>query len=261
MKRVSSTLVACSLAISSAAWAQTTTTTTVTTTTATPATTSSATTSYISRVTPRFESFAGSQDNLASLAGGLRTGGVITLTGNGETVAFNSPTKPMGYGNITRAMDLAQRQLAAQGITDPTPSQLQTALMGGTITTAKGTVTYTGVLQMRADGMGWGQIAHAIGVHPGMGKSSAAAASTSTGITTAAGGSAAASGKSNSSHAVDGKAQAQSRISTAAGGSANAQGSGRGLSTAATVTTAAGAGAGGAASAGGGNGNAFGRGK
>jgi len=30
--------------------------------------------SYLKRATPRFESFAGSSDNLSSLAGGLRSG-------------------------------------------------------------------------------------------------------------------------------------------------------------------------------------------
>jgi hypothetical protein len=264
MTRFQLTAIACGLALASAAWAQTTTTTVVTTT-ATPAATSSATTSYIKRTAPRFESFAGSSDNYASLATGLRTGSVITLRGSGETVAFNSPTKPMGYGNITRSLDLAQRQLAAQGISNPTPSQLQAAMMGGTIKNADGTITtYQGVLQMRASGMGWGQIAHSIGVHPGMGKSAAAVpASSRSGITSAAGGSVAASGKAvgkPDSPGAQGK-----QVSTAAGGNASIHASGRGNSSAG-LTTAAGAGAtaGAAASArgnGGGQGNAFGRGK
>jgi hypothetical protein len=167
----------------------------------------------------------------------------------------------MGYGNITRAIDLAQRQLAAQGITDPTPSQLQTALMGGTITTSNGTVTYAGVLQLRSSGMGWGQIAHTIGVHPGLGKASTASTS-ATGVATAAGGRVSASGKSSASQSAAGKEQAQSRITSAIGGAA-VQNSGRGLGTSAAVTSAAGASIGGGpASAGGqGQGNAFGRGK
>jgi hypothetical protein len=265
MKRFQLTAIACGLALASAAWAQTTTT--VVTTTATPTVTSSSTTSYIKRTAPRFESFAGSSDNFSSLASGLRSGTAITLTGDGQTAVFTSPTRPMGYGNITRALDLAQRQLAAQGITDPTPSQLQTALMGGTITGPNGTVTYAGVLQMRADGMGWGQIAHSIGVHPGMGKSASAvpaSSAASSGVTTAAGGRVAASGRTTGKPASPGASgRERASIATAAGGSGAAQGSGRGLSSAAGGSANAGgsASAGGAASAGGGHGNAYGRGK
>ena len=88
------------------------------------------------KIEQRFSSFAGSEVNSASLVTGLRTGGEITLTGAGETATFTSPAKPMGYGNVTRALDLAQRELAAGGITDPTPKELQAALMGGMETAA-----------------------------------------------------------------------------------------------------------------------------
>ena len=147
------------------------------------------------RIQQRFSSFAGSDANSASLVTGLRTGSEIKLTGAGETTTFTSPTKPMGYGNVTRALDLAQRELAAGGITDPTPKELQAALMGGTVSGPNGEVSYQGLLQMRADGMGWGQIAHEIGVHPGLGRpvttaSSAPSSPSGSGITTAAGGSA-----------------------------------------------------------------------
>ena len=241
-------VIAASLAVIGAAWAQTTTTVVATTA---PTAASSATTSYIKRTAPRFESFAGSHDNYASLATGLRTGRVITLTGHGETVAFNSPTRPMGYGNITRSLDIAQRQLAAHGITNPTPTQLQAAMMGGTIKNADGTVTtYDGVLKLRADGMGWGKIAQTVNVHPGMGKSAAAVpASSRSGITTAAGGSVAASGKAVGRPDSPGSHGRQ--ISTAAGGNASAHASGRGLASSAGISSAAGASAGGGGNAGG----------
>jgi len=96
----------------------------------------------------------------------------------------------MGYGNVTRTLDLASRQLGALGITAPTPGDISAALNGGTVTTATGEVTLQGVLQLRSEGMGWGQIARAVGVHPGMGSAqSLPAASTAggSGITTAAG--------------------------------------------------------------------------
>src|SRR5262245_58686538 len=67
--------------------------------------------SYVQRVEPRFGTFAGSSENLERLAAGLRRGEDFTLSGSGEKVTIDTPTKPMGYGNITRALDLANRQL------------------------------------------------------------------------------------------------------------------------------------------------------
>jgi hypothetical protein len=72
----------------------------------------------------------------------------------------------MGYGNVTRSLDLANRQLASQGITNPTASQLKAALNGGTVATPRGDVRLDGVLALRRQGMGWGKIAHTIGVPP-----------------------------------------------------------------------------------------------
>ena len=244
MKRFQLTFIACSLALTSAAWAQ-----------------SSADSSYLQRTTPRFETFAGSSANLTSLASGLRSGTPITLTGNGQTANFTSPTRPMGYGNITRSLDLAQRQLALQGITNPTPSQLQAALTGGTVTGPKGTVNYAGVLQMRSSGMGWGKIAQTVGVHPGMGKSASAAVPARASATNA-------SGRSVIAHGNDKPASARTlgnghaRIATPSGNSGNsaaaAHANARGLGNSATTTSAAGAHAGGGnhGIGGGGHGNA-----
>ncbi|MBI3094098.1 MAG: hypothetical protein HYY97_04440 [Rhodocyclales bacterium] len=127
-----------------------------------------------SRIASRFESLAGSPENAASLVAGLRSGTEITLSAPDSTtgISFTPTTRPMGYGNITQALSLAQRQLAAQGITEPTPEQLQIALNGGTVTRidssgATQTVEVPGVLQLRSQGMGWGQIAHELSVSPG----------------------------------------------------------------------------------------------
>jgi hypothetical protein len=151
---------------------------------------------YAKRIDARYADFAGSSENLKSLAVGLRHGSEIELSGSGETVRFTSPTRPMGYGNITRALDFASRDLAAAGIGDPTPSEIQAALTGGTVSTPTGEVTFSGVLELRSQGMGWGQIAHAIGVQPGLGSGRPlpATASGASGITTAVGTSVAASG-------------------------------------------------------------------
>jgi hypothetical protein len=55
----------------------------------------------------------------------------------------------MGFGNVNIALSLAEASLKQQGITNPTSEQLQGALMS--------------VLQQRADGKGWGQIANSMG--------------------------------------------------------------------------------------------------
>lgn len=153
----------------------------------------SAETQFVSRITSGFESFAGSQTNAESLALGLRQGQTVTLSStDGQAVTFTPPTRPMGQGNVVHALSLAQAQLAAQGITEPSPEQLQAALMGGTVTTgtdaAAQTTTYEGILQLRSQGMGWGKIAHTIGVKPGRGTLNATAgAGTGSGAVTASG--------------------------------------------------------------------------
>lgn len=126
------------------------------------------------RIASRFEGLAGSPENAASLVAGLHSGTAITLTSPTTSptgIRLTPTTKPMGYGNVTQALTLAQRQLAAQGIIQPTPAQLSTALNGGTLTTSSSgatrTVEMAGVLQLRSQGMGWGQIAHRLSVSPG----------------------------------------------------------------------------------------------
>jgi hypothetical protein len=81
----------------------------------------------------------------------------------------------MGNGEVERALTLASRDLTAAGITNPTPEQFQAALMGGAVTNAQGqTTSLDGVLVLRSQGMGWGQIAHTIGVHPSQSERGAA---------------------------------------------------------------------------------------
>jgi hypothetical protein len=183
---------------------------------------------YVDRIAPAYAGFAGSRANLESLATGLRHGTAITLTEPGQaSVTFTPPTRPMGYGNITRSLDLASRRLAADGITDPTPTQLHGAM--------------NEVLQLRASGMGWGQVAHAIGVFPS-GHANAKAISpapSSAGITTAAGGRGvvyghSAAGRASGSGRAPGLARTagvkHTGVQSAAGGVATAgQGNGKAL--------------------------------
>lgn len=154
---------------------------------------------FVSKIESRFAAFAGSEANAESLALGLRQGQPVTLASTGAdgqvtTTTFTPSTRPMGHGNVVHALSLAQAQLAAQGITQPTPEQIKVALAGGTITTGTGataqTTTYQGILQLRSQGMGWGKIAHTIGVKPGRATLNATAGATTApgaGVVTAAG--------------------------------------------------------------------------
>lgn len=105
--------------------------------------------------------FAGSEANAESLVAGLRNDAPIRLDAkDGTTTTFEPATEKLGYGNVKIALALAKESLAAQGIGKPTPEQIRAALNGGTITTKSGReMQLTGVLEMRASGMGWGRIA------------------------------------------------------------------------------------------------------
>lgn len=127
------------------------------------------------RLATSFTPLAGSEENARALVTALRNGTEVTLLtppegGTGDPVAttFAPPTRPMGWGNVSHALSLAQDSLARLGISNPTSAELQAALLGGEIAAPDGsTATLRGVLQMRADGMGWGNIAKASGTKMG----------------------------------------------------------------------------------------------
>ena len=97
----------------------------------------------------KYTTLSGSKQNAASLVSGLRDGKEVTLKKGETTETFTPPTDKMGYGNIDNALALASASLEKKGITNPTPAQLEAAVME--------------ILRMRADGKGWGQIADAKG--------------------------------------------------------------------------------------------------
>lgn len=97
----------------------------------------------------KYSALTGSEENARVVVSGLRDGADFELGGT----SFDPPTAKMGYGNVDTALALAQKNLAQQGISQPTAEQLHAALIG--------TTAQPGVLQMRADGLGWGQIAKA----------------------------------------------------------------------------------------------------
>ena len=103
-----------------------------------------------SKLIDRYTPLAGSQENSKSLVAGLRDGTEVKLS-DGTTIT--PKTGKMGNGNVDNALALAEADLKRQGITNPTSAQLKTSL--------------DGVLQQRADGKGWGQIAQSMGIKLG----------------------------------------------------------------------------------------------
>ena len=127
--------------------------------------------------------------NSQQVVNDLRNGQWTTTTIDPQTNTTTTTTQPlptgkMGFGNVKISLALAQQSLSQQGITQPTSQQLYTALAGGQMTPGDPTTTTTGILQMRADGMGWGQIAQKYNVKLGQLMSGKQPASTTTASTT-----------------------------------------------------------------------------
>ncbi len=118
--------------------------------TAQPAPTVVATTAADSRLSTRslvddYGAFVGSAQEARTLINGMRAGrdvkvGTVTVSGTGNT---------MGYGNINHALSLARQQA------------------GTTASSTEFLSSLDAVMDMRASGMGWGQIAKDLGINPG----------------------------------------------------------------------------------------------
>jgi hypothetical protein len=203
---------------------------------------------------------------------------VDPATNTSTTTTEALPTGKMGFGNVKISLALAQESLRQQNIMQPTSEQLHTALVGGQMVPGDSTTNTTGVLQMRADGMGWGQIAQKYDVKLGQlmsGKQPASTTTTSTTSTTTA-----SSGKSsttvtgkgngkgfsgsesqeNGIVSASGRTSGTSSSSTNQGGRGIVSGSGRSVGHTSGIVTGAGNGHQHGAS-GGGQGNSGGHGK
>ena len=132
------------------------------------------------RIAARYAELAGSPEASATLVQQLRTGGDFTVTEQVTTTTTNpdgttttttstvertivNPNGPMGYGEVNITLALADKLVA-----DGEATSLQAALTGTTttVTNPDGTTTTTtsgGILALRGDGMGWGQIAKELG--------------------------------------------------------------------------------------------------
>jgi hypothetical protein len=225
-------------------------------------------TNVINKISSDFSSFLGSDST--AVVTGLRNGTPIPLTSTTTTTSpttglpvttttttvITPPTGQMGFGNVYISLALAKQQLSTLGITQPTAEQLQAALTGGTITQTTGTgatattttTNLQGILTMRSQNMGWGQIAQRLGfklgpVIAGMKSANHNLASTATtsskgsSVTTASGktggsdsGVVSGSGKSheNSGQSVGGgKSFGEGIVSASGKGQGNAYGVGR----------------------------------
>jgi len=99
----------------------------------------------------KYAPLAGSQAKAKTLVDGLRDGATFRL---GDT-QFAPPTRKMGYGNVDISLAIARAKLNADGISSPSAEELRAALIG--------TSNSPGVLTLRAQGEGWGQIANTYG--------------------------------------------------------------------------------------------------
>ena len=139
--------------------------------------------------------------NSQQVVNDLRNGQWTTTTTDATTKVTTTstealPTGKMGYGNVRISLALAQESLRQQGIMQPTSQELHTALVGGEMVPGDPNSTTSGILQMRADGMGWRQIAQKYNVKLGQLMSGKQPASTTTTSTTSKG-MASANGKSS----------------------------------------------------------------
>jgi hypothetical protein len=118
------------------------------------------------RLTAELEPMLGA--DAAVVVAGLRDGTPIALpaaAGSGGKVVIESPIGPMGEVNVERTLRVARGELAGHGIQRPTAEQLRAALTGGEIQTAAGQrARLDGVLTLRQQNLGWGEIARRAGV-------------------------------------------------------------------------------------------------
>lgn len=139
----------------------------------------------VQRITTEVGGVACSPDTVESLVDALHNGSAVTITtevnGQPESATF-TPTGPrLGYGEAYIALGLAAEELRDAGITScATPQEWQAVLDGGPITvTTTGVAVaqprqFPGILNLRAQGQGWGQIAQSGNVQLGQVLSGAA---------------------------------------------------------------------------------------
>ena len=119
------------------------------------------------RLAARFMHLAGNEENAMALVLALRSGSNVRLAsesarGLPEMISLELPTPPMTWNDVRVTLLNVQDQLVRGGILAPNLEQLHAALLGGEVTTFDGdTMVLRGVLQLRAEGLSWLDIARA----------------------------------------------------------------------------------------------------
>src|SRR5690348_13380435 len=108
--------------------------------------------SQVIGLAPQLVAFAGSDTNFQNLVQGLSQGTPVTLVtaqpdGLTQTVTF-TPSGAMSATDIARTLETARQQLITRGVSAPTALQIGTTLVGGSLTTAAGTVQVNPVLPL-----------------------------------------------------------------------------------------------------------------
>jgi hypothetical protein len=109
------------------------------------------------KLSAQYSNWAGGRSNADSLVAGLRNAAPIALVTNGPdrsvSIAGFTPLAPMSYGAVGSALASAQRSLARVGINKPNAEEIQAALIGGEVKTARaGATLVKGSLVSRAAG-------------------------------------------------------------------------------------------------------------
>lgn len=134
----------------------------------------------VERITTQIADVACTPENARLLVDALRNGTEVTLSSEGKTATF-TPSGSLGYGEAYIALALAAEALRNAGVTGcATPDQWEAVLLGGPLAAAGTTSTSTtmsaaassssdfpGILTLRSQGQGWGQVARRTNVQLG----------------------------------------------------------------------------------------------
>jgi hypothetical protein len=135
----------------------------------------------VEKITTHFADVTCTPENARLIVEGLRNGTDITLSANGATATFKPAGARLGYGEAYITLALAAEALRNAGVTGcATPDQWKAVLIGGplaasgststgtsTTTTASSSSHFPGILTLRSQGQGWGQVAQTTNVQLG----------------------------------------------------------------------------------------------
>jgi hypothetical protein len=134
----------------------------------------------VQRVSTQLGDLACSQDTVQSLVEALHTGKSVTITANGQSSTFNAEGAHMGYGEAYLALAMAGQELRDAGVSScATPEQWHAVLLGGPLqvtntssssnsfASASGSRQVQGIVTLRNQGQGWGQIAQSNNIQLG----------------------------------------------------------------------------------------------